>query len=79
MNIGEIQRVSDLAEGERATPEQGTAYGLRSIDNIAVETHVEFVVRRGQRLFARGICGNDFPISGSGALVLTPRSESGRR
>ena len=74
MNIGEIQRVSDLAEGERATPEQGTAYGLRTIDNIAVETHVEFVVRRGQRLFAGGTCVNEFPVSGPGGFVLTPRS-----
>ena len=74
MKIGEIQRVTDLAENERATPEQGIAYGLRSIDNIAVETDVEFVVRRGPRLIARGDCGNEFPVSGSGAFVLTPRT-----
>jgi hypothetical protein len=74
MNIGELQRVSDLAEGERAMPEQGTAYGLRSIDNTAVETYVEFVVRRDKRLFARGTCGNEFPVSGPGAFILVPRS-----
>ncbi len=74
MNIGELQRVSDLTEGERAMPEQGLVYGLRSIDNIVVETHDEFVVRRVQRLFARGTCGNEFPVSGPVAFVLTQRS-----
>lgn len=74
MNIGEIQHVTDLAEGEHALPEHGAAYGLRSIDNIAVETHVECVVRRNQRLIARGSCGNEFPVSGPGAFILTPRS-----
>ena len=73
MHIGELQRVQDLAEGERAMPEHGTVYRLRSIDNMAVETRVEFVVRRDQRLFARGNCGNEFPVSGTGAFVLTPR------
>ena len=79
MNIGEIQCVTDLAEGERAMPDHGIVYGLRSIDDNVVETHVEFVVRRDQRLFARGNCGNEFPVSGPGAFVLTPRSESGSR
>ncbi len=74
MKIGELQRVTDLAEGERSLPEHGTVYGLRSIDNIMVETHVEFVVRHGQRLIARGTCGNEFPVSGTGAFVLVPRS-----
>ena len=74
MNIGELRRVTDLAEGERVIPEPGIVYGLRSIDNISVETHVEFVVRRGERLIARGKCGNDFPVSGSRAFVLIPRS-----
>ena len=74
MHIGELQRVQDLAEGERALPEHGTVYRLRSIDNTAVETHVEFVVRRDQRLFARGNCGSEFPVSGTGAFVLIPRS-----
>ncbi len=74
MNIGEIQRVSDLAEGERAMPEHGITYRLRSIDHKAVETHVEFVVRRDQRLFASGNCGNEFAVSGTRAFVLVPRS-----
>jgi translation elongation factor EF-Tu-like GTPase len=74
MHIGELQRVTDITDGERAMPEQRTTYGLRSIDNIAVETHVEFVVRHGQRLIARGTCGNEFPVSGPGAFVLVPRS-----
>ena len=74
MNIGDIQRVTDLAEGERAIPEPSLVYGLRSIDNMVVETHVEFIVRRDQRLFARGNCGSEFPVSGTGAFVLIPRS-----
>lgn len=74
MHIGELQHVSDLAEGEQALPEDGTVYHLRSIDNTAAETHVEFVVRHGQRLIARGTCGNEFPVSGPGAFVLVPRS-----
>jgi hypothetical protein len=74
MNIGELQRVSDLPEGERAMPEQGTIYGLRSIDNMTVATYVEFVVRRDQRLFARVTDGTEFPVSGPGALILVPRS-----
>jgi hypothetical protein len=76
MNIGELQRVTDLAEDEHAEPERGTQYGLRSIDNTIVETDVEFVVRRDQRLFARGTCGNEFPVSGPNAFVLVPRSRS---
>ena len=32
------------------------------------------VVRHGQRLIARGTCGNEFPVSGPGAFVLVPRS-----
>jgi hypothetical protein len=74
MNIGELRRITDLAEGERAMPEHGIVYGLRSIDNNVVETHVEFIVRRDQHLFARGNCGTEFPVSGSSAFVLVPRS-----
>lgn len=74
MHIGELQRVTDITDGERALPEHGLTYALRSIDNNVVETHVEFVVRRDQRLFARGNCGSEFPVSGTGAFVLIPRS-----
>jgi hypothetical protein len=74
MHIGELQNVTDLAEGEHATAESGMAYRLRSIDHQDMNTHVEFVVRRDQRLFARGTCGNEFPVSGPGAFVLVPLS-----
>jgi len=74
MNIGDLQRVTDLAENQRAIPERGIAYGLRSVDNINVDTMVKFVRRQGDQLIARGICGNEFPVSGSSAFVLTPRS-----
>lgn len=73
MKIGQIQRVTDLDEDQRAFPEQGTAYGLRSIDNAAVDTDVECVMRRGNCLIARGKNGEDFPVSGVGAFVMTPR------
>jgi hypothetical protein len=73
MVIGQIQRVTDLDENERAVPEQGTAYGLRTIDNAPVDTDIEFVVRHGDRLIARGFNGDDFPVSGAGAFVMTPR------
>ena len=73
MLIGQIERVTDLDENERAFPEKGVVYGLRAIDNDLVETDVEFVVRLEDRLIARGFNGEDFPVSGIGALVLTPR------
>ena len=79
MEIGEIQRVTDLAEGEGAVPENGIAYRLRSINNTSVDTDVEFVVRRGDQLIARGNCGNDFRVSGLGSFVLTPRTVAALR
>ena len=73
MVIGDIQRVTDLNENEQAFPEKGITYGLRAIDNNHIDTDVEFVVRCGNRLIARGKNGDDFPVSGMEAFVLTPR------
>ena len=73
MMIGEIQRVTDLAENERAFPEPDLDYGLRSMDNTVVDTTVKFVVRRRDQLIAKGSGGEDFPVSGVGAFVLTPQ------
>ena len=73
MTIKGIQRVTDLTENERAFPENGIVYGLRAITNSDVITAVGFVVRRGDRLIARGCNGEDFPVSGKGAFVMTPR------
>ena len=71
--IGDIQRVTDLKENEQAFPEKGIVYGLRAVDNNDANTDVEFVVRRGDSLIARGFNGEDFPVSGKGGFVLTPR------
>ena len=73
MMIGDIQRVTDLDENECAFPENGIVYGLRAVDNNDVNTNVEFVLRRGDRLIARGFNGEDFPVSGKGGFVMTPR------
>ena len=73
MLIGDIQRVTDLDENERGFPEKGIVYGLRTIDNGSLDTDVEFVVRRGDCLIAKGMNGEDFPVSGKGGFVLTPR------
>ena len=73
MVIRDIQRVADLEENEQAFPEKGIAYGLRTIDNNHIDTDVEFIVRRENHLIARGFNGEDFPVSGKGAFVLTSR------
>lgn len=73
MLIGQIDRVTDLNENEQAFPEKGIVYGLRPIDKDDFNTDVEFVVRRGDRLIARGFNGEDFPVSGRDAFVMTPR------
>ena len=73
MMIGDIQRVTDLNENEQAFPEKGIVYGLRAVNNNDANTDVEFVVRRGDCLIARGFNGEDFPVSGKGGFVLTPR------
>ena len=73
MVIGDIQRVTDLKENEQAFPENGIVYGLRAVDNDPVESDVEFVVRLDERLIARACNGEDFPVSGKGAFVMTPR------
>ncbi len=73
MVIGDIQRVADLEVDEKAFPETGIVYGLRTIDNNHIDTDVKFIVRRGNRLIARGMNGEDFPVSGMGAVVLTQR------
>ncbi len=79
MLIGQIQRVTDLAEDERAFPENGIVYELRTINNRPVDTDVECVMRRGDCLIARGVNGENFPVSGKDGFVMTPRQNAAIR
>lgn len=79
MQIAQITRITDLAENECAYPEPGTAYGLRRIDQSTTITDVEFVVRRGNLLIAKGINGGEFPVSGTGQYVMAPRHDRAMR
>jgi predicted alpha/beta hydrolase family esterase len=64
MHIGEIHLVMDLADGQRAYPEPDHAYQLQSQDDPSLDTTVEYVERRGDRLIARGHNGHDYAVSG---------------
>lgn len=64
MWIGQLRRVTDLAEGEQAFPEAGLSYQLQSEDDPALDTTVVWVQRRGDRLIARGANGEDYAVSG---------------
>ena len=70
----DLREVNDLSEGERATPEPGVTYDLRTIENqpVAAGT-VEYVYRNGDTLFARTADGESFPVTGVGSYVLVPR------
>jgi hypothetical protein len=70
----DLRDVDDLAEGERAMPEPGVTYDLRTIDNRSVDSGtVECVFRDGDMLFARTIDGETYPVTGQGSYVLVPR------
>ena len=62
--------VTDLADGERATPEEHYSYQLQSGDDPASDTLVAYVERRGDRLIARGVNGKDYAVSGPDGLEL---------
>jgi len=64
MFIGQLRVVTDLAEGERAIPERHHSYQLKSEDDPALDTLVAYVERRGDRLIARGVNGEDYAVSG---------------
>jgi hypothetical protein len=70
----DLRGVTDLSEGERATPEPGVSYDLRTIENQTVAAGtVEYVYREGDTLFARTSDGTSFPVTGAGSYVLVPR------
>ena len=70
----DLRDVDDLAEGERAMPEPGVTYDLRTIDKRPMDSGtVECVFRDGNTLFARTIDGETYPVTGEGSYVLVPR------
>ena len=69
----DLREVNDLSDGERATPEPGVTYDLRTIKNQAVASGtVEYVFRDGDTLFARTADGESYPVTGAGSYVLVP-------
>ena len=70
----DLRNVEDLAEDERATPEPGVTYDLRTMNNRMVASGtVECVFRNGDTLFARTTDGETYPVTGEGSYVLVPR------
>ena len=70
----DLRNVDDLEDGERATPEPGVTYDLRTIGNQSVDSGtVECVFRDGDVLFARTSGGETYPVTGEGSYVLVPR------
>ena len=64
MHIGQIHLVTDLADGQRAYPERDHSYQVQSEDDPSLDTTVEYVERRGDRLIARGHNGEHYAVSG---------------
>ena len=72
--IYQIRDFNDLAEGEKAFPESKVIYELRTFDNTRVESGtVEYVVREGERLYAKMTSGYSFRVNGTGSHVLVPK------
>ena len=69
----DLREVDDLEEGERALPEPGVTYDLRTMENRTVDTEVECVFRDGGTLFARRSAGETYPETGDRSHVLVPR------
>lgn len=68
--IGQISKVSDLAEGEEAYPEHGYIYGIRHIDaSEELPLLVLKVVRRGDRIYAVLDGGEEKCIASDDPLV----------
>ncbi|QDV85491.1 hypothetical protein TBK1r_45050 [Stieleria magnilauensis] len=73
MFICDVREVTDLADEEIAQPEPDVAYELRRIDGSGIEAgFVEFVVRRGDVIFARTTVGEEFAVTGQNAHILVP-------
>jgi hypothetical protein len=73
MLINQLRTVDDLEIGDRAVPEPGVRYQLRTIDNETIDAgDVTEVVRKDNVLQAVTADGRSFPITGAGSLVLVP-------
>jgi hypothetical protein len=74
MHFDDLREVNDLADGERATPEPGVTYDLRTIDNCQQESGTaEYIFREGDVLYARMTTGDSFAVTGPNSHVLVPR------
>lgn len=76
--IADVERVSDLQEGERAYPEKGVYYDLRPISGAAMRVCVAYIYRNGENLFARTDRAPmpSYRITGTGdTYVLIPRTK----
>jgi hypothetical protein len=70
MHIGQIHFVTDLTDGQRVYPDADHSYQIQSEDDPSLDTTVEYVQRRGDRLIARGHNGQDYAVSGLGRYQL---------
>ena len=70
MHIGQIHLVTDLTDGQRVFPDDDHSYQIQSEDDPSLDTTVEYVERRGDRLIARGLNGQDYAVSGLGRYEL---------
>lgn len=70
MNIGQIHLVTDLTDGQRVYPDPDHSYQVQSEDDPSLDTTIEYVERRGDRLIARGRNGHDYLVSGLGKYEL---------
>jgi len=68
--INEVKTIRDLFVGQIAVPEPGVQYRLRRIDEVNSFSNVDYVIRRGDGLFARTDDLQEYPITGEGACVL---------
>ncbi|MCP4299208.1 MAG: hypothetical protein GY783_01365 [Gammaproteobacteria bacterium] len=74
MHFYDLREVTDLVDDERATPEPGVTYDLRTIDNRRQEAGTaEYVFREGDVLYARMTTGESFAVTGPNSHVLVPR------
>ena len=64
MHIGEIHLVTDLTDGQRVYPDADHSYQIQSEDDPSLDTTVQYVERRGDRLIARGQNGEYYAVSG---------------
>ncbi len=79
MHIGQIHLVSDLTDGQRVYPDADHSYLIQSEDDPSLDTTVQYVERRGDRLIARGNNGHDYAVSGFDLFELSWVRNSLRR